>query len=115
MEILKRNPVFAYTPEPLISIGIHENQYTESFGEKDDRIYQDYRYLFQKYELAESRACREYFLEKYIIRFSKGKKEALENGYTAGEYRKALFQYYFKEVLPCYKYAVLRRLGCRDC
>ena len=110
MEILKRNPRFVFTGEPLISIGIHDNQYTESFQEKDDRIYQDYRYLFQKYNLAENKACREYFLNRYLIRFSKDKKEAAENGYTPGEYRKALFRYYGKELLPCYVKAGIRKM-----
>ena len=36
-EILQKNPYFAATKEPLISIGIHEEQYTGMFAEKDIR------------------------------------------------------------------------------
>ena len=110
MEILKRNPLFASTDEPLISIGIHENQYTESFSEKDERIYQDYRYLYRKYRLEESRLCKQYFLESYIIRFSRGLQEALANGYTGKEYRQALVHYYRTELIPCYKNALLGKI-----
>lgn len=116
MEILKNNPVFVYTDEPLISIGIHENQYTESFHATDQRIYKDYQYLFEKYKLNESDQCREHFLKRYLIPFSKGPKEAKENGYSHKEYLRALLAYYAKEVLPCYKKAILKKLkgksGC---
>lgn len=110
MEILKNNPAFAYTDEPLISIGIHEKQYTESFHAADERIYKDYQYLFQKYNLSESGQCREYFLKRYLIPFSRGMKEAGQNGYSSNEYLRALFSYYRKEVLPCCKRAVLRKI-----
>lgn len=110
LEILNRNPVFVYTEEPLISIGIHEQQYTQSFGEKDERIYQDYRYLFQKYGLGQDHACRAYFLSRYLIPFSKGPKEAKENGYTLAEYGKAYLRYTLEEQLPCYLEAIKGRV-----
>lgn len=110
MEILKRNPSFVFTREPLISIGIHDSQYTESFQEKDERIYQDYRRLFRKYHLQESSRCRDHFLSHYLIQFSRGRKEALENGFTKREYWRALMGYYKNEVLPCWKKAIFRKL-----
>lgn len=75
-DLLCQNPNFAYTTKPLISIGMHENQYTESFSEKDMRIYNDYRYLYTKYKLQYCKECREYFAEKFIIKYHTGLKEA---------------------------------------
>ncbi|MDE5697182.1 MAG: glycosyltransferase [Lachnospiraceae bacterium] len=75
-DLLERNDAFAYTKEPLVSIGVHENQYTESFSEKDMRIYNDYRYMYTKYHLQESAACREYFTEKFIVKYHMGFQEA---------------------------------------
>ena len=42
-ELLRKSEKFAYTTKPLICVGVHENQYTETFSEKDMRIYNDYR------------------------------------------------------------------------
>lgn len=75
-ELLAKSPVFAYTARPLVSIGVHENQYTESFSDRDMRIYQDYRYMYTKYQLQESAACRDYFAENFIIKYHTGCKEA---------------------------------------
>ena len=67
-----------------MSIGVHENQYTESFSERDIRIYRDYRYMYTKYHLQESRACREYFTEKFIIKYHMGIREAKTLGISRG-------------------------------
>ena len=68
------------TGEPLTTIGIHEHQYTESFGEKDERIYKDYRLLFQKYELRKSREYSRYFADEYLAKYHKPYAEAKELG-----------------------------------
>ncbi|MDE7324442.1 MAG: glycosyltransferase [Lachnospiraceae bacterium] len=75
-DLLEKNHVFAYTKDPLISIGVHENQYTESFSEKDIRIYNDYRYMYTKYHLQESIPCREFFTERFLVKYHKGFREA---------------------------------------
>lgn len=75
-ELFAGSPVFAYTTRPLVSIGVHENQYTESFSERDMRIYNDYRYMYTKYRLQESAACRDYFAENFIIPYHTGYQEA---------------------------------------
>lgn len=75
-DLLEKNQVFAYTGEPLVSIGVHENQYTESFSERDERIYNDYRYMYTKYRLQGSAACREYFAEWFLVKYRKGFREA---------------------------------------
>lgn len=76
-DILQKNTEFAYTYEPLISIGMHEHQYTEMFTERDERIYQDYRYLYTKYELWKSENCRAYFTDTFLVKYRKSIKEAL--------------------------------------
>lgn len=68
------------TGEPLTTIGIHEHQYTESFGEKDEKIYKDYRLLFQKYELRKSREYSRYFADEYLAKYHKPYAEAKELG-----------------------------------
>ena len=68
------------TGEPLTTIGIHEHQYTESFGAKDERIYKDYRLLFQKYELRKSREYSRYFADEYLAKYHKPYAEARELG-----------------------------------
>ena len=68
------------TGEPLTTIGIHEHQYTESFWEKDERIYKDYRLLFQKYELQKSREYSRYFADEYLAKYHKPYGEAKELG-----------------------------------
>lgn len=83
-DLLEKSPIFAYTKEPLVSIGVHENQYTESFAEKDERIYKDYKYMYTKYDLRESRACREYFTEQFLIKYHRGFREAAALGIGQG-------------------------------
>lgn len=83
-DLLEKNPVFAYTKKPLVSIGVHENQYTESFSERDMRIYNDYRYMYMKYHLQESAACREYFTEKFLMKYHMGSGEAKALGISRG-------------------------------
>lgn len=75
-DLLQKSNTFAYTKEPLISIGVHEHQYTESFSEKDMRIYNDYRYMYTKYHLQECKECREFFAEKFLVKYHQGMKEA---------------------------------------
>ena len=110
IEILKRNPLFAYTEEPLISIGIHENQYTESFSDTDERIVLDYAYMFQKYGLYSNQECKQYFLDKYLVRYEKGWQEAIKNGYRKAEFAAAKLKFIKTVVLPSYGYAIKRRL-----
>lgn len=100
-DLLEKSPVFAYTKEPLISIGVHEKQYTESFGEKDMRIYNDYRYMYTKYKLYESRACREYFLKTFIVKYGKGPREAKALKIGIAPYMKYSFLE-FKNSVRCF-------------
>lgn len=106
-DLLKACHTFAYTKEPLICVGVHENQYTETFSEKDERIYNDYKYMYQKYELQDSDACREYFTEQYLIKFGKNISEAKSLGVSSGLYIKKWINER-KETVRCF---VSHRLG----
>jgi glycosyltransferase involved in cell wall biosynthesis len=96
-----KEKAFAYSTKPLISIGVHENQYTETFSERDMRIYNDYKYMYTKYELRQSRECREYFAKNYIVKYHQNIKEAKSLGIGAN----VVIQKYlaeFKESIRCY-------------
>lgn len=88
-DLLIKSPHFAYTILPLISIGVHDHQYTESFSEKDMRIYNDYRYMYEKYQLRESRECREYFTKQFLVKYHKSIGEARTLGIEPVMYLKA--------------------------
>lgn len=100
-DLLKKSGQFAYTKEPLICVGVHENQYTETFSEKDARIYNDYRYMYTKFQLQESEACREYFTEQFLLKYHKGLQEANKLGISKGMYwKKWLVEQ--KETIKCF-------------
>lgn len=88
-DLLVKSPKFVFTTKPLVSIGVHEHQYTESFSQKDMRIYNDYRYMYEKYNLRESRACREYFTKQFLVKYGKGIGEAHKLGIELSMYLKA--------------------------
>lgn len=106
-ELLEGNRQFAYTEKPLVSIGVHAHQYTESFSEKDMRIYNDYRYMYTKYHLEESRACREHFTEQFIVKYHQGLKEAKALGIDGGTFWRKWFAQQ-KETVRCFLRARLR-------
>ncbi|MGL5258809.1 MAG: glycosyltransferase family 2 protein [Lachnospiraceae bacterium] len=108
-EILKKNAKFHCIKEPLISIGMHENQYTYTFTEKDERIFQDYKYMFLKYRLIESEECKEYFKHTYLLKFDKSIKEAKECGYNGKEYFKEKIEFFWKQKVRAYFLAKVRR------
>lgn len=100
-DILQDNPRFAFTLEPLVSIGMHEHQYTETFQEHDTRVYTDYRYLFTKYHLIESRVCREYFTDKFVVGYKQGFIEAKRLGISMASYMKWR-SIHFKNMVKCF-------------
>ena len=108
-ELLKKSAKFAYTKKPLICVGVHENQYTETFAEKDMRIYNDYRYMYTKYHLQESNNCRAYFTEQFIIKYHKGLQEAKALGISCGMYWKKWFVEQ-KETMKCFVNARIQRI-----
>lgn len=110
-ELLQGNRQFVYTEQPLVSIGVHAHQYTESFSEKDMRIYNDYRYMYTKYHLKESRMCREYFTEQFIVKYHQGPKEAKTLGIDGGTFWRKWFAQQ-RETVRCFiKARLCRRKG----
>jgi hypothetical protein len=100
-KVIDKSKAFAYTTKPLISIGVHENQYTETFSERDMRIYNDYKYMYAKYNLCQNRECREYFAENYIVKYHQNLKEAKSLGIGTRLFiQKYLAE--FKESIRCY-------------
>lgn len=91
-DLLMKSREFAYTKAPLVSIGVHEHQYTEMFAERDMRVYQDYRYLYTKYELEQSKECQIYFLKEYLIKYKAGVKEARALSISTGDYMRSLLK-----------------------
>lgn len=112
-ELLQKNRQFAYTEQPLVSIGVHAHQYTESFSEKDMRIYNDYRYMYTKYRLKESRMCREYFTEQFIVKYHQGLKEAKALGIDGGTFWRKWFSQQ-RETVRCFLGARLCRRNGKD-
>lgn len=114
LQLLKHNPVFAYTRDPLISIGLHGEQYTHMFSEKDDRIFNDYLFMYEKFHLEKNEACKHFFLEEYILKFDKGGAMAKRCGNTIGEYWKARISYLWQNKVMDYWHAFLRKMHKND-
>ncbi len=110
LRILKKNSHFVFTKDPLISIGIHDNQYTCDFDEKDERKFRDYEILFEEYNCKDNEDCRKFFLKQYIFPYKKGLDYALSVGIPKAEYkerqRQLVIQYLTKE----YPMAIKNRL-----
>lgn len=110
--LLEKSSQFAYTKEPLICVGVHENQYTETFSEKDMRIYNDYRYMYTKYQLQESKACQEYFAKQFIIKYHKGRREARALGISGSLYWRKWFAEQGESV-KCFLNARIQRISAK--
>lgn len=114
LRLLSQNPRFVYTDMPLVSIGMHGEQYTHSFSDRDDRIFNDYLYMYETYHLKENERCREFFLREYIIKFGRGRKLAKSCGISGWDFYHAKLRYFWHDILPSLCRAVLRKLGlCR--
>ena len=59
MQILKKNPHFLYTKEPLVSIGIGQGQLTESCRDDRDLNTYEYGYIYEKYQLGSEKQYRQ--------------------------------------------------------
>lgn len=108
-DLLIKSPAFAYTEKPLVSVGVHKNQYTESFSDKDMRIYADYRYMYEKYRLWEKRECKEYFLKKFIIKYRRGLREAKMLKIGAASFIKYSFLEFMDSVRCFVNYRFLKK------
>lgn len=112
-EILQKNPRFAFTPEPLISIGVHEEQYTESFTEKDIRKYQDRLLMYEKYGLKTQEDCREEML-RLTVMYGQGWKTASACGASLGDYLKQRAVWFWHNTVLGYWNGLLHKLGLKN-
>lgn len=90
MELLKDGGGFVYTDEPLICIGIHGDQYTNTFLDNVEEVISDRRYLYEKYDLHESSECKEHFKNEYLLKNLKSTSYAAECGYDKHLYARDL-------------------------
>ena len=111
-EILRKNPVFVCTAEPLISIGVHEQQYTESFSGRDIRKYRDSLLMYEKYRLEGLEECRKEMLRLNVV-YGQGMRAAMACGASRGEYRKQRVRWFWENTVLGYGNALLYKLGFR--
>ena len=111
-EILQKNPVFVFTGEPLISIGVHEEQYTGMFAEKDIRKYQDRLLMYKKYNLQANEACRKEML-RLTVMYGQGWENARECGAALGEYMKQRIIWFWNNTILGYWNGALHKLKIR--
>lgn len=111
MRLFSENPHFVSTDRPLISIGMHAEQYTHSFSDRDDRIFNDYLYMYKTYRLDENERCKTFFLKEYIIKFGKGRKFAKSCGIDSKDYYTAKMKYIWHDKILVYFRAAGRKLG----
>ena len=109
MRILKKNSRFTYTKEPLISIGIHDSQYTCEFDEKDMRKFTDYEILFKEYQCKENADCRKSFLKDFIFPYKKGWNYAKEVEIPFWEYAGEFLRIWIWKLTKGYPHALKKR------
>lgn len=109
MRLFCENPRFVSTDRPLISIGMHEEQYTHSFSDRDERIFNDYLYMYETYRLWENERCKAFFLKEYIVKFGKGRKLAKSCKISAKDFIRAKTAYFWKDIVVSYCKAALRK------
>ena len=90
MRLLSQNPKFAHTNDPLICIGISENQLTEQCRENGELNIFEYGFLYREFKLEKNPAYREKFIDialEYKMPYKALKPYEIE----AKEYYKAAF------------------------
>ena len=112
LHLLSKNPIFAYSDRPLVSIGLHGEQYTNLFTKRDMRIFNDYYFMFEKYHLIQSQDCREYF-EKMMLEYGKGPIFAKKTGYNCLDYLGKLIRYHWQHKVLDYIEAGIGKIHVR--
>lgn len=110
LEILSRNSHFAYSGAPLVSIGLHGEQYTHMFKKRDDRIFNDYYYMYKKYLLKDNSNCKKFFMDVYIMKFGKSLKIARDCGFGTAEYIRVRTGYLWQNKVVDYVRAAQKKL-----
>ncbi len=104
LHLLSRNSKFSYSTKPLVSIGIHVEQYTNMFKKLDMRIFNDYYFMFEKYHLIENRECRIFF-EKMMLQYRKSVFFAKKCGFQPIQYLMQTIKYLWKNKVIDYMIA----------
>jgi len=112
LHLLSENPVFAFSERPLVSIGLHGEQYTNLFKKRDMRIFNDYYFMFEKYHLIQNEDCKKYF-EEMMFHYRKSLSFAAHAGYSAFNYGKGFASYLWKNKVVDYFNELKRRLKIR--
>lgn len=99
--ILLHNPHFVSSQAPLISIGIHEEQYTGTFQEKDLRKYRDLLLMYRLYDLQESEVCKAWMLRN-TVEFGQGYRTARACGCTLWTYGRARIDWFWRNTILGY-------------
>lgn len=86
MHILKEHPVFAYTTEPLISIGVGKTQLTESCRDDKELNVFEYGHIYDKYRLESEPEYRSKFI-KILADAGKSAEDAAVYGIDSKEYQ----------------------------
>lgn len=110
MRILKKNSCFVCIKDPLISIGIHDNQYTCDFDEKDERKLADYEILFREYDMVTKKEYRKEFLKSFIFPYGKGWSYAKSVQIPLGEYAAQYFEILWWKLTVGYPHGVKKRI-----
>ena len=106
-ELLRDNPRFAYTKDPLVCVGLAEDQYTHTFKERDIRKLRDYLRMYERYGLEASEACREYLKNAFLLPWYQGPGTAAKYGFKRLPYLKELAVYFIdKKILDYIRHAV---------
>jgi glycosyltransferase involved in cell wall biosynthesis len=66
MSILKEHPKFVYTKEPLVSIGMDDDQLTNSCQYNLMLIYTEHKHVYQKYHLKDIALCEKQLVNLMI-------------------------------------------------
>lgn len=86
MHLLKNNPCFAYTREPLISIGIGKSQLTEQCRDDGELNVFEYGYIYHKYDLSSNKEYKKKMI-KVCTDAGKCSNDAAAYGIGTGEYK----------------------------
>lgn len=79
MQILKRNPHFVYTEAPLVSIGIGQEQLTETCRDDKELNVREYGCLYNKYDLSTDKNYRNQMI-KILLEADKSYEDAKAHG-----------------------------------
>ena len=112
LHLLSENPVFAFSERPLVSIGLHGEQYTNLFKKRDMRIFNDYYFMFEKYHLIQNEDCKRYF-EEMMFHYRKSILFAFHAGFSVFRYGKGFAVYLWKNKVVDYFDELMRRLKIR--